>query len=637
MGSRPRTALALAIAACAWTAAFAGPALAQCQAGAPAEASCETITVPLDRSGALAGTVPLYVERRATAHPGASPGAMLVLAGGPGQAATPFTTSFKRVLGPALDTRNLVVFDQRGTGRSGRIDCPAIGVARSVPVLDRATEACAHSLGPARGLYTSRDSADDIEAIRRAIGVDRIALYGVSYGTYTAMAYARRYPAHVELLVLDSVLDPGGRDPFDRTTYAAIPRVLRAVCGGRCRKITRDPATDLSILVRGLLRRPLRATAYRSNGRRLTGRITAAEVLRIVEGADLDPILRSQLPSALHSALKGDTAPLGRLLLRGQGSHGGHAPVGADSDALFLATSCEEEPLPWSRTGALSDRPSQDLAAISRLPASLFSPWDRATELALGSARPCLRWPNALPTSPALSGPLPDVPALILAGEQDTRTPLADARSAAALLPRAQLVSVPGTGHSVLGSDLGSCSQTALRQFFGGQPVLPCASGSSSVPPAPLAPLRLAALRGQRGLPGSAGRTLTAVRATLSDSTLLALDDALFGQPIAAGGLRGGTLRGDIAGGLLRVTLSRVVFVPGVGVSGRLRIDVSGRTPAFAHVTVSGGVKGSLTFARGSISGRLGSRRVRVGVRLAAAAAGGILPLRAPGELRRLR
>src|SRR5436190_1826227 len=75
-----------------------------------------------------------------------------------------------------------------------------------------AVSACAAQLGARRAFYTSRDSADDMEAVRQSIGVDRISLFGGSYGTYTALTYARRYPQHVESLILDSPVAPGGLD-----------------------------------------------------------------------------------------------------------------------------------------------------------------------------------------------------------------------------------------------------------------------------------------------------------------------------------------------------------------------------------------------------------------------------------------
>ena len=75
---------------------------------------------------------------------------------------------------------------------------------------------------------------DDIDAVRRAVGVDKITLFGVSYGTKVALGYAAKYPQHVERLVLDSVVEPSGPGPFSEESFAAVPRVLRNLCLSGC-------------------------------------------------------------------------------------------------------------------------------------------------------------------------------------------------------------------------------------------------------------------------------------------------------------------------------------------------------------------------------------------------------------------
>ena len=66
---------------------------------------------------------------------------------------------------------------------------------------------------------------EDIEALRAALGVERVTLIGVSYGTFVAQAYAARYPARVERVLLDSVLDVSAWDPFSLDIFRAVPRV----------------------------------------------------------------------------------------------------------------------------------------------------------------------------------------------------------------------------------------------------------------------------------------------------------------------------------------------------------------------------------------------------------------------------
>jgi pimeloyl-ACP methyl ester carboxylesterase len=603
--TNPLRVVLLAAALLFLSAAPAHAAFGRCPSDVPAPISCETVTVPLDRGGAVPGTVNLFVER----VPGTAPvhGALIVLAGGPGQAATPLTTQIAPLVAPALKGRDLIVFDQRGAGRSDPIDCPSLD---GPAITTGAVTACAIHLGPRRGLYTSRDTADDIEAIRHTLGLDKVSVFGVSYGTYTALTYARRYPAHVESLVLDSTIAPDGRDPFERSMFAAIRRVVASLCAGDCRGITHRPLGDLRRLVARARRHPFTAEGFGGRGRRKRIRVTADTLLGLVVGSDQDPTVQAELPAVTAAATRGDTAPLARLLQREQG--GGDSAGGGSAAALFFATGCEELPLPWSRTAPLSARPRADRRAIDRIAAAAFAPWARATELRTGVGAACIGWPDASAQSPAVGGSAPDVPVLELEGANDIRTPVADARAVAALFPHATLVVVPHTGHSVLGTDLSGCASTALAQFFAGQAVAQCGRTRNPFPPVHLPPTHLGRVSAGfiGGLPG---RTLTAVEDTLDDATQQAVDYSLFTNRIAAGGLRGGFMRMAVTSSELRLQLHRFESVPGVVVTGTARLVLAAGLPHFAHVTVTGsGAHGTLTFSDQALTGHLGRRRIHL-------------------------
>ena len=208
--------------------------------------SCATTPVPLDRSGKAPGAISLTIERKA---PGVAQAqsAVIALAGGPGQAAAPLGEVLARAIAPALSTRDLLVFDQRGTGSSAPLNCP---VFNNVKALENATEStlgplvelCALQIGPARGAFTTQESVEDIEAIRHAAGYKKLVLYGTSYGTKVALEYAERYPQHVEALVLDSVVPSSGPEPFDISRFQAIGSVLAELCSNHaCAGITSNP------------------------------------------------------------------------------------------------------------------------------------------------------------------------------------------------------------------------------------------------------------------------------------------------------------------------------------------------------------------------------------------------------------
>ena len=114
--------------------------------------ACARMNVPLDRTGAVPGRVSLLVKRVRARRQGSTRPPLFVLAGGPGQSATQsFGGDALGVLYPAYGGRDLIVYDQRGTGRSGLLRCR--GLERSNLLrAGRAAGACARSLGAAARL-----------------------------------------------------------------------------------------------------------------------------------------------------------------------------------------------------------------------------------------------------------------------------------------------------------------------------------------------------------------------------------------------------------------------------------------------------------------------------------------------------
>ena len=261
----------LAVCVCALAAAAQAPAqIAFAPCGDSNDFACGHLTVPLDPSGRVPGTITLAI-RRHRAPVGEAKSAIVALAGGPGQAALPFAEQFAQVLGPIASTRDLIVFDQRGIGLSQPLSCHRFEVNANTPPGPTIAE-CAAQLGPTRSFYATADTVADIEALRVAGGYEKLVLYGTSYGTKVAEEYAQTYPSHVEALVLDSVVPPNGPEPLNRATFAAIPRILRQLCAARaCAHITPNPVADLTRLVRRLARGPLERPCDRRPRRRPHG------------------------------------------------------------------------------------------------------------------------------------------------------------------------------------------------------------------------------------------------------------------------------------------------------------------------------------------------------------------------------
>lgn len=551
------------------------------------ELECGRVAVPLDHAGRVAGSLSIAVYRApATVRP--ARGVLLGLPGGPGDSGGAYFARRLARFAGVRSTHDLVFVDPRGTGASGALRCGDAG-------------SCAQVLGPASGLYTSRDVADDVEAVRAALGVERLALYGISYGTWFAQTYARRHPSRVAALVLDAPVSPASQDDVFRTKlFAALPRAVRAICRTGC--AGRDPYRDLAAVTASLARRPASARVVDARGRAREEPLDPASLLMAVIALDVNPALRGELPAALAAARAGDHAPLARLV--------DAAGTSAPEDPAFssrganVVTQCEELGMPWPRDAPLDGRGTAADRAFARIPASAFEPFGRAVAPLLSNAAPCEQWP-ARPEDPLVRGPLPAVPTLVLSGEADLRTPPADAEEVVASSPGARLVTTRNAGHGALVEAPG-CAPAVVVAFLAGRSER--CRATTLRPRPPFSRARVRATR--RGVVTAA--VLTATDALHQAAMRL---DGTRGQVerVRFGGLRGGWSEGTAQ----RVRLRGAVLVPGLAVSGTA-------SPGRHDLRVRGALSGSLHLRGLRVTGSLGGRRVDVTVKRAAVGAGGV-------------
>ncbi|HWK27128.1 MAG TPA: alpha/beta fold hydrolase [Solirubrobacter sp.] len=381
------------------------------------EATCATLRVPLDRSAARGPALDLQVVVQGPAN---AP-VLVFLSGGPGEPGVSFLRRVRGWLGPEADRLRVVAFDQRGTGDDA-LQCPALqrqmGASDLSPPTAGAVRDCARALGPRRRFFTTADTVADLDALRRALHVDKLALDGVSYGTYTAQRYALAHPRHVRALVLDSVVPSGGVSLLSDAQMRATRRIL-------------GPVTTAALA---------KVVARRHDGPQLLDMLTTLSV-----GAPRD----DGYVAAIRAAARGDDASLDRWL-RGVGQAVHRWPAEQLSQGLHASTLCADSPAPWGGASApAAGRAAALRRAADALPPSALYPFDRATAAGNGFALQCLYWPPvAVPSAPT-AGRLPAVPTLLLNGDRDLSTPYEWARGAVRLAPRGTLMIVKGAGHDV--------------------------------------------------------------------------------------------------------------------------------------------------------------------------------------------
>jgi pimeloyl-ACP methyl ester carboxylesterase len=569
--------------------------------------TCSTVVVPVDRTGTVPGTISLHVEEL---PPTAGPprGALFLIAGGPGQGSartfslgTPEDALVYRFLFPGY---TLVTYDDRGTGDSGLLNCPALQVSTSPSGQDLLAAACASSLGAQAPFYGTADHVEDLDAVRSSLGLDKVALFGVSYGTKLALAYAYAHPGNVDRLVLDSVLPTDLPDPYGANVARAMPATLSAYCANVCRAATPDYAGDVIAVANRLAVRHATGNVLLAGGRTKKDTLSGVDLLSLVVDSDLNPGLAAELPAAVHAARLGDDAPLLRLHVLDVISSELSAPD--LSFGLYAATDCRDGPFPWPADSDPAARPALLRAAIAALPAGTFGPFGSwASDL--GNAVLCDTWPTPAGGVNLAPGPLPNVPVLALSGGYDMRTPTAGAQSIVAQFPQGRLLVVPGIGHSVTSADWSGCAALAVHDWM----LNPSSNDSCPRPPFLVPPVGALPHLARSTKHATPAATLAIASKTLAEAKAAWLYASFSGSDSSVPGLTSGMLTPigsdgfKLAGyGLVRgVTLSGTLGEAehnGVAVQFRGTLKVAGRVAAAGtlHVSVSG------------LSGKLGGKSV---------------------------
>lgn len=179
-----------------------------------------SLTVPENRSDPKSRLIELTFMRL-PGKAGASGPPLVYLAGGPGDAAVTDNPQALAEWAPLLELGDVILLDQRGTGRSTPnlayrwTGQPPVNLFRSFEdglayLREFGQAAAAHFRAQGvdfRG-YTTVESADDLEAIRAALGADKLNLLGFSYGTHLGLAAIRRHGERLANVVLIGVEGP---------------------------------------------------------------------------------------------------------------------------------------------------------------------------------------------------------------------------------------------------------------------------------------------------------------------------------------------------------------------------------------------------------------------------------------------
>ena len=288
------------------------------------EVKCGTLEVIENRETAVGRKIALNIVVLPAIARNKEPDPIFVFAGGPGQAAGELAREAMAILGGLNGKRDIVLIDQRGTGKSNGLMCTfpdANSVAMNDPARrDALTKktliACRDKLLQKADLtqYTTTIAMADIDEVREALGYRRINLWGASYGTRAAMQYLRRYEDRVRSVVLDGVAPPSLMLPesFARDAATALEKMVLACekdvgCGKQYARLN----LRLDELGTTLAAKPLRISIKDPvTGIARDVSVTREMLLRVVFTTLYVPEMAALLPAAVAKAGQGDYAPL---------------------------------------------------------------------------------------------------------------------------------------------------------------------------------------------------------------------------------------------------------------------------------------------------------------------------------------
>jgi pimeloyl-ACP methyl ester carboxylesterase len=398
-------------------------------------ARCGTVSVAEDRQQPKRRTIQLNViVMPATAKSALPP--LFDIDGGPGLPSTK-NVAFYATAGAAYRTdRDVVMVDQRGTGQSNALHCPAFSKPEAAyqPIYPAAqVRTCRKVLEQSADLtkYGTADVVADLDAVRAALGYERIDLFGLSYGTTVALRYLATHPKRVRAAVLMGVAPASATPPKGHALAGdrALKRLFGRCLGEPACAAAFNPGQDID-----------RARARLETIANAPPTEVFFEKLRSLMYL---PTGSRQVPLILNRAGAGDLSPFFAATRP--------RDLSLYADGMHLSVICSE------------GMALMDVAAARRAArATPFGDYRLRQQ-----QQACAEWTRAQVPDNHLLPVQSDAPVLLISGELDPVTPPELADEAARTLPNARHLVIPASGHLFDGmSGVETCLDPLILDFL---------------------------------------------------------------------------------------------------------------------------------------------------------------------------
>ncbi len=600
-------------------------------------AYCGELIRPLDPAGETPGEITIGFEY----YPARDPllpalGTIVATEGGPGYPTTGSRGSYLELFWPLLNQRNLLLVDNRGTGKSGVINCRPL---QSTSTLTQENlTLCGLQLGDRSDLYGSALAANDLAAVLKALDTGPVDLYGDSYGTYFSQTFAGLHPDTLRSVILDAAYPVLGLSPWYPENAEAMRNAFNAACqrSVSCRDLPGTSIDRITQLLSALRVNPIVGTA--PNGDGTTQAVTAdpASLGYAMFSSASGPVIYRELDAAARAYLETqDRAPLLRLIAENQ-TVASLVPSNPKdySVGLFSAVSCTDYPQVYDMTAQPSDRVGQRDAAVAQQIATqpnIDAPFSVAEFLKIpldySLIDLCLNWPVPSAAHPP-SQPVPagtsftKAPVLVLSGEFDTLTAPSGGAKAASLFPNSQWIPVANSFHVTALGDQDNCASQLVRSFVStlNPGNTACAAQIPEIRTVPKFVNTAVQLVPAIATPGNQG---TQADLQVAAAATFSVGDVLsrwwVNNDGSGVGLRGGQFSYRGIGNYYRFQLNGLRWVEDVATTGTLDWNYqTGKVVARLQIDGTHSQSGTLTIqwqdrtsnATASISGQIGDRQI---------------------------
>ncbi|RUO37471.1 alpha/beta hydrolase [Aliidiomarina shirensis] len=417
--------------------------------GLSEQVECGFLTVPENHAAPDGKQIDLHIVRLPAVSSGAASDPLFFLAGGPGQAATELASMIDHIFQDVRQRRDIVLIDQRGTGKSGALQCEVSAIDELLVPDDQvdlsATMAeCAEDFDVDFQQYNTVNAILDFEMVRKALGYQKINLYGGSYGTRAALVWMREAPEALRSVVLDGVAPTQVVvGPFGTYSQRAFDLMV-SDCNNEPECVESFGAIDEKYYA---LRERLQASPEQlvmqdprsDETRELL--MTAKRLAGILRTALYSPRTRQLIPIVISEANNGNWRPLAGLM----GAFDADSPLYV---GLLVSVLCQE------------DMPRADDALLARDGDNRFIGGSVGDDF----VSMCAGWPvEPLPDNSHAAPVVSDIPSLLLSGEQDPVTPPEWAEIAAETLSNSQHLVAEFGGHTIMSH---TCANRLIAQFL---------------------------------------------------------------------------------------------------------------------------------------------------------------------------